>query len=266
MRAGLIAFLLLAAPARGQLPPEEIRARWDAMGPEERERVKRSFEQWRGLSADEQELMKRRHERLEIERRRVDDLLPEGDRAALERLRDFERRIELTRRAKEQLRRRFDGLPPELRGRIEGEWNDLPPPERARRAKLLVKQFVEKELVERLRRMVAAGKLERAEVDELLEKARAATDPPARLELIRRFLLDHGDAFALPPEIRDRIRSEPDPAFGLHLFDRFRKGPPPGGLPPPRPHDRRPPADRPPPDRPPFERPPPDRRGGPRGQ
>ena len=226
-------------------PERSVRDQFRELPAEERSAVQENFRRWQTLSDDERELMRHRHERLEIERERAADVMPDDDRARFDALRDHERHHELTRRAKQTLKERHDDLPPELRGRIDGLRRDLPPPERSRQLKKLVKQELKDDVIANLRKLVVAGRLERGEVDALAEQAQAIDDPRERLDLLRHFIVTHGAAFNLPGPLSDRIRDEPDPGFALHLLDRFRRSPdrgpdhgevPPHLLRPRRPH------------------------------
>ena len=110
-------FALPAAPARAQEP--SIRDRWNALSQDEQRRILDNYERWKSLPQERRDLMKRRFERLDSERQRVREGLDENERRSLDRLRDSDRRQELTRRAKSAMRGRLDGLPPDLRSRIE---------------------------------------------------------------------------------------------------------------------------------------------------
>ncbi len=234
----------LSPPARAQATPEpkndaqSVRDRFNELSEEEQRRVLESYERWKKLPQDERQLMKRRFERLDTERRRTQESLDDDDRGRLDRLRDPERRRELTRRAKDALRERFDRLPPDLRRRIEHDLKSLPPQERAQRVKQFVKQHVEKAIVERLDRKVESGELPREAVDELRRQSQQEKDDPpgARLELLRRLIVDHPDAFHLTPDQVERIKKEHDAGFSLHLLERLRhRGKPQGERPrPPR--------------------------------
>jgi len=215
-----------SAPAAAQSggDAQSVRDRWNALTPDEQRRVMDNYEHWKKLSPDDRALMRRRFDRLETERRRARDLADPDDRRSLERMHDGDRRRELTRRAKASVRERFEQLPPDLRDRIERELAPLPPPERARRLAQAVRQHVDREVRERLGRKVASGELSRDAVDELRRQAnQVGEDPRARLELLRKFLVDHPDAFHLTPEQRERLQNEKDPGLGLRLLDRLRR-------------------------------------------
>jgi hypothetical protein len=224
IRLGLVASLLALASfavpsARAQderMPKPEapsqqsVRERWNALTPDEQRRLMDNYDHWKKLSQDDRSLMQRRFERLEAERGRVRDSLDEKDRRALETLRDPERRSELTRRAKAALHDRFEQLPPDLRRRIHDELRSLPRAERERRVKQAVKQHVEGEIGNRLRKRVENGELSPQSVEELRTRLQQLEgDPRARLELLRRFRRDHPDALrgdAKPDDRDDRSR------------------------------------------------------------
>lgn len=227
----ILAFTLLASTAWFAAPAaaQTMRERWDALPPAEQRRVLESYDRWKKLGSDEKSLMKLRFDKLETERERAKESLDEDDRGKLDRMREPDRREELTQRAKKTLRDRFDRLPPDLRDRIEKDFRKLPPPERAERVKQSVKQHVEREVKERLGRKVESGKLSREAVDDLRRKsADQQSNPRERLELLRKLLIDHPDAFDLTPEQLDRLKKTSDAGFALHLLDRLRhRGPPP---------------------------------------
>jgi len=88
--------------------PDEVKARWKTMTPQERKRMQESFARWQKLSDEDKEKLRQRHARLDDARRTTRDLLSDEERARLEKLKDGERRAELTARSKKQLRERFD--------------------------------------------------------------------------------------------------------------------------------------------------------------
>jgi len=213
------------APTRTQDPPparapeakpspDEVKARWQKMTPQERKRLQESFARWTNLSDDDKEKLPQRHTRLDEARRSTRDLLTDEERARLEKLKDDERRAELTARSKKQLRERFDRLPPDLQKGLEHELRDAPPGQRAERARRYLEREVPERMHQALVRRVKSGELPREDVDALAKKMKGQPKLE-RMRLLREFVLAHPETFKLSPELRKKLREHAPGDAGL---------------------------------------------------
>ena len=87
------ALATISPPARAQaeatrsidpaMQAPSIRERWNALSQDEQQKLLENYEKWKRLDSDERTLLKRRFERLEVERRRACDTLDDDDRRRL---------------------------------------------------------------------------------------------------------------------------------------------------------------------------------------
>jgi hypothetical protein len=204
-------------PSRGpeaKPSPDEVKARWQKMTPQERKRLQESFARWKNLSDDDKEKLRQRHTRLDEARRSTRDLLTDEERARLEKLKDDERRAELTARSKKQLRERFDRLPPDLQKGLEHELRDAPPHERVERARRYLEREVPRRMHDALVRRVNSGELPREDVEALAKKMNGKPKLE-RMRLLREFALAHPETFKLSPELRKKLREHAPGDAGL---------------------------------------------------
>ena len=194
--------------------PDEVKARWKTMTPQERKRMQKSFARWQKLSDEDKEKLRQRHARLDDARRTTRDLLSDEERARLEKLKDGERRAELTARSKKQLRERFDRLPPDLQKGVERELRNAPPDKRAERARRYLEREVPERMHEALIRRVKSGELPREDVDALAKKMKGQPKLE-RMRLLREFALAHPETFKLPPELRKKLHEHAPGDAGL---------------------------------------------------
>jgi hypothetical protein len=194
--------------------PDEVKARWQKMTPQERKRLQESFARWQKLSDEDKAKLRERHARLDEARRSTRDLLTDEERARLEKLKDDERRAELTARSKKQLRERFDRLPPDLQKGLEHELRDAPPGQRAERARRYLEREVPKRMHEALDRRVKSGELPREDVEALAKKMNGKSKLE-RMRLLREFALAHPETFKLSPELRKKLREHAPGDAGL---------------------------------------------------
>jgi hypothetical protein len=229
-----IAFALAcgaAAPAQ-ETPPaptaptvapdrEKIKQHWKELSPEERQRLKESYERWKTLTPEQKALLRKRHENLEEARRATDKLLPDDDRKKNEKLKAEARRKELTEQALKVVKERFDHLPPDVKARIKKELHDAPPGERAERMRALLRREIKPQIESALQQRVKRGDLTQEEVDTLAKRAHDA--PTAeRARLLREFMLAHPKAFPDAAELRKRARKNPDALDDLRMLEKLR--------------------------------------------
>ncbi|MBK8180046.1 MAG: DUF3106 domain-containing protein [Planctomycetes bacterium] len=188
------------APVQDPAPVhvESGRSRWQRMSPEERARVARLYEQYRGLPEADRERMRTQLERMAEVRREIEARIPDELRAKLARLAPEERREVLREYVGsaigERAERLRQKLPPEVLSQLEGATP-------ARRA-------------------------------ELLSDPRA----PWREQASERALAHLGRELELAPEELERIRALPPEQKHAELFElgrraMRRRGPPPGVAP-----------------------------------
>ena len=194
--------------------PDEVKARWQKMTPQERKRLQESFARWQKLSDDDKAKLRERHARLDEARRSTRELLSDEERARLEKLKDDERRAELTARSKKQLRERFDRLPPDLQKGVEHELRDAPPGQRAERARRYLEREVPERMHQALIRRVKSGELPREDVEALTKKMKGQPKLE-RMKLLREFALAHPETFKLSPELRKKLREHATGDAGL---------------------------------------------------
>ena len=194
--------------------PDDVKARWQKMTPQERKRLQESFARWKNLSDEDKEKLRQRHARLDEARRATRELLPDDERARLEKLKDDERRAELTARSKKALRERFDRLPPDLQKGVERELRDAPPGKRAERARRYLEREVPERMHQALIRRVKSGELPREDVEALTKKMKGQPKLE-RMRLLREFVLAHPETFKLPPELRKKLREHAPGDAGL---------------------------------------------------
>jgi len=206
--------------------PDEVKARWKTMTPQERKRMQESFARWQKLSDEDKEKLRQRHARLDDARRTTRDLLSDEERARLEKLKDGERRAELTARSKKQLRERFDRLPPDLQKGVERELRNAPPDKRAERARRYLEREVPERMHEALIRRVKSGELPREDVDALAKKMKGQPKLE-RMRLLREFALAHPETFKLPLELCKKLHEHAPGDAGLRndvrLFEQVQR-------------------------------------------
>ena len=206
----------------GSDPPgeSEVRKRLEALSPDERARIGRNLERWKGLGEEQKEELRRRHEALERlrkeilfelsprERRRMEGLSPEAYRAELT------RRIEERRRNEE--RRFLRSLPRRQRSSIEG----LTGSERARR-------ILELRIAERRRRDaswledgVREGRVDPAKASSI--RSLGPSDRDRAIERLRQNVLERADRELLRRGVRQGWMTEvqKDRILELDGFDR----------------------------------------------
>jgi hypothetical protein len=194
--------------------PDEVKARWKTMTPQERKRMQESFARWQKLSDEDKAKLRERHARVDDARRATRDLLSDEERARLEKLKDDERRTELTARSKKQLRERFDRLPPDLQKGVERELRNAPPDKRAERARRYLEREVPDRMHEALIRRVKSGEPPREDVDALAKKMKGQPKLE-RMRLLREFALAHPETFKLSPELRKKLHEHAPGDAGL---------------------------------------------------
>jgi hypothetical protein len=216
-----ITFALLAgaAAAPAQETPAAVKQRWEKMTPEERRRIEESYQRWKTLSPEQKALLKKRHDRLEEERRATNRALPDDERKQIDRQPVDRRRKELTDRTLKLLKERFDHLPPELKKRINDELRDAPPGERSERLRKLLQEELAPQIRAAFRRRVTAGELSRDEVESLAKAVRTAPTARERAHLLRDFILAHPNAFRLSPKLREKLKKSSDPLDDLRLLE-----------------------------------------------
>src|SRR5262245_22821334 len=116
-----IAFALLvsaaAAPAQETPPAPDgaaVRQRRKEMTPEERRRIQESYERWKTLTPEQKALLKKRHDRLEEERRATRKALTDDEGKRIDKQPVDRRRKELNDRTVKLMKERFEHLPPDL--------------------------------------------------------------------------------------------------------------------------------------------------------
>jgi hypothetical protein len=240
---------------------ESVRAKWLAMTSGEREEIERHWTRWRELPQEDREALSRRHQRLQKARRRERESLGEDLPREWQRMDERSRERELSRRALNNLRGKFDSLPPELRDRLQQELPAVLPRDRERRAKQAIEPYLDFAVPELVRHLVERGELPPPAAAEFTRKLER--DPAQRLALVKQLIADHAQTFRVPPEDAERVRRADDPGAGLRVLDQLRRrrgrgdGPllprlprfPRDGQPPrdgPQPREGQPPRDGPP--------------------
>jgi TRAP-type C4-dicarboxylate transport system substrate-binding protein len=189
------------------------------MTPEERRKIEEAYRRWKTLSPEQKALLKKRHDRLEEERRATDHALPDDDRKRIDKQPVERRQKELTDRTLKLLKERVDRLPPELQKKIRDELKNAPPGERAERLRRLLQEELAPQIRAAFRRRVAAGELSRDEVETLAKAVRSAPTTRERAHLLRDFILAHPNAFRLNPKVRERLKKNSDPLEELRLIE-----------------------------------------------
>lgn len=209
------------APTSPTTPTDKaaVRQRWKEMTPEERKKIEEAYQRWKTLTPEQKALLKKRHDRLEEERRATDHALPDDDRKQIDKQSLDRRRKELTDRTLKLLKERVDRLPPELQKKIRDELKNAPPGERAERLRKLLQEELAPQIRAAFRRRVAAGELSRDEVESLAKAVRAAPTTRERAHLLRDFILAHPNAFRLNPKVRERLKKSSDPLDDLRMIE-----------------------------------------------
>lgn len=194
--------------------PDDVKARWQKMTPQERKKLQDAYALWKSLSDEDKEKLRQRHARLDEARRSTHELLPDDERARLEKLKDDERRAELTAKTKKQLRERFDRLPPDLQKGLERELRDAPPGQRAERARRYLEREVPARMHQALVRRVRQGELSREDVDALAKRMKGQPKI-VRMRELREFVLAHPETFKVSPELRKKLKERAPGDAGL---------------------------------------------------
>lgn len=238
-----LALLLLqeapAAPAAEARQPERAEAWWQQLSPEERERLRQRWSQYRDLSPERREALRKRFETVEQERSMTWRRLGESERLQFEGWDERARRHWLDERVKERIRERgreLERREPELCDRLRR----LPPEDRMRHSE----RFLREEHVDQAR-----SELEKAVEEGWIGPAAAEwlrQAPPHELltsvgQIHRWRFLQRAERegfwekHRVPPEERARMLELPTPFFfdEVRRLERGEAPPGPPGAPPP---------------------------------